>query len=139
MAEVQRRRKPKFLRTEWNKKPRLRSSKNSRWRRAIGRHSKIRQKIKGNHRSPTIGYGMPREIRGLVKGMQPKLIQNLNDLDRIAKGEIAVVSSTLGTKKKLMLAEKALKMKVTFLNFKPQELLNKFKPAENKGKEGEKK
>ncbi len=135
---MEKRKKPSFLRTEWNKKPRLGSSKNTKWRRARGRHSKIRQKMKGNTKAPSIGYGMPREIRGLVNGMKPVVLQNVGDLDKVGKNEVAVVSSTLGMKKKVMLAEKASKMKVNFLNFNPQKVLSAVKEAaEKKAKKSE--
>lgn len=129
MEGVQKRKKPQFLRTEWNKKPRLRTSKNTKWRRARGRHSKIRQKMKGNTKAPNIGYGMPNEIKGLVKGMKPVLVHNLNDLDKVSKGEIVVVSGSMGGRKKVALAEKALKMNLTFENFNPQKILDSAKSS----------
>ena len=141
---MERRKKPVFTRTDFHKKPRFRISRKLKWRRARGRHSKLRQKRKGHVKMPSIGFGMPREIRGLVGGMKPRMIMSVGDLNSMGKDEIAVVSSSLGSKKKMVLAEKALKMNIKFQNFNPQKFLDGMKKMaedkkSSKAKAGEKK
>ena len=124
---MEKRKKPLFLRTDWNRKPRFRISSRWKWRRAKGRHSKIRRKRKGHMNIPGIGYGMPREIKGLINGMKPILVQNLLDLGKIGKNEIGVVSSKIGMRKKVEIAEKAIMNKVAFLNLNAEKFLSETK------------
>ena len=126
---MEKRKKPSFLRTDWNRKPRFGSLKKLKWRRARGRHSKIRQKRGGHRVSPEIGYGAPSEIKGLVKGFRPVLVRNLGDLESLAgiKNSAGVLSSKLGFKKKMEIAEKAAKMKIQFLNTSFEKLLAESK------------
>ena len=65
---MEKRKKPVFKRTDWNRKPRFHSrAKKIKWRKATGRDSKVRLSRKGHGTSPSIGYRMPRAIRGTVK------------------------------------------------------------------------
>jgi large subunit ribosomal protein L32e len=131
------RKKPTFLRRDWNKKIRFGRRKKLKWRGVKGRHNKIREKKKNRPRMPSIGYGNPREIRGMVRGMKPVYISNENDLAKVGKNEIAILSSTLGRKSRISIAEKAKGIK--FLNFNPEKLLNEIKmEKENQVKEEKK-
>jgi large subunit ribosomal protein L32e len=127
---IAKRKKPRFLRRDWKMKPRFWRKKKMKWRAAKGRHNKIREKKKNRPRMPSIGYGSPREIRGLVKGLNPVYIANENDLSKVGKDDIAILSSTLGRKKKIEIAEKAKGIK--FLNFNPEKLLNEIKMEKEK-------
>lgn len=127
---MEKRKKPKFLRRDWKMKPRFWRKKKLKWRAAKGRHNKIREKKKNRPRMPKIGYGNPREIRGLVKGMNPVMVSNENDLKKIGKNDIAVISSTLGRKKRIEIAEKAKGIK--FMNFNTEKLLNEVKMEKEK-------
>lgn len=130
---MERRKKPEFKRTDWNRKPRFSIARKVKWRRAKGRHNKIREKRKSNSRSPSIGYGMPREIRGLVQGMMPVRVQNVSELSNIGKNQIGVISSRIGAKKKMQIAEQAVKLNVKLENFNAQKFLDAAKKnAESK-------
>ena len=121
---TEQRRKPKFLRTHARKHAKLHGTG---WRRAKGRHNKIREKRKGHPRAPGIGYGMPRDIRGLIQGMTPRLVQNVSDLSLVGKNEIAVIATQLGAKKRVQIAEQALKLNVKTENFNAQKFLDGMK------------
>jgi len=142
---MERRKKPRFLRKDWHKCIRLgRKKKNLVWRRSRGRHGKVRQKWKSRQKMPSIGYGMPREIRGKIKGLVPMMINNEMDLQKAGKGSIALLSRTIGKRKRMDIAKKAIQLNVQFENFNPQKFLDEMalkakKPkAEQKPKKEEK-
>ena len=129
---VEKRKKPKFLRRDWNRKIRFGGRKKLKWRWTFGRHNKIRQHMKNRPKMPSAGFGSPREIRGLVMGMNPVHISNIEDLKKIGQKDIGVISATVGNKKRIEIAEKAKGIK--FMNFNPEKFLqeNKIKKAEKK-------
>ena len=101
--------KRKFLRRDWNKIIRLGGRrKKLTWRRATGAHNKIRQKWKGYSQQPSVGYKAPREIRGLIENKVPVIISNVQDLMKLKGNEIGIVSKTVGKKKKIEIAKKAM-------------------------------
>ena len=120
----------KFLRRDWNKMLRLGGRrKKLKWRRSKGRHAKIRQKWKGYSQMPSPGYKTPRAIRGLVENKQPVMINNISDLMKIKGNEIGIVSKTLGQKKKIELAKKALELKIHLENLDASKYLDEIKKA----------
>jgi large subunit ribosomal protein L32e len=121
----------KFLRRDWNKMLRLGGRrKKLKWRRSKGRHAKIRQKWKGYSQMPSPGYKTPRSIRGLVENKHPVMINNLSDLMKIKSNEIGIVSKTLGQKKKIELAKKALELKIHLENLDASKYLDEIKKAQ---------
>lgn len=130
---VEKRKKPKFLRKDWNKKSKLgkRRKKKQVWRKPKGRHNKLREKRKGHGKMPSIGYSQPKEIRGKIKGLVPVLVHNVKELEKVKNGEIAIFAS-VGKKKKIEMAKKAKE-----LNIKTNFDINKF--LEDTEKELEKK
>lgn len=134
---MEKRKKPDFKRTDWNRKPRLSISRKVKWRRAKGRHNKIREKRKSNSRSPKIGYGMPREIRGLVQGMMPVFVQNVSDLSNVGKNQIGVIASRIGAKKRMQIAEQAIKLGVKLENLNAQKFLDEAKKNAESNKKAE--
>ena len=121
-------RKPQFKRTDWNKKPRFSArAKKIRWKNPRGIDSKIKQGRKGHGAVPSVGYRSPKATRGKINGMNPIRINRPLDLDNFQKGDIAIVSAKLGGKKKIDLANKALKLKINFLNFNPEQFLKDVK------------
>ena len=131
---MERRKKPRFLRKDWHKCIRLGGCKKNRvWRASKGRHGKLRQKWKNHTKMPSIGYGMPREIRGLIKGMKPVMVNNLNDLMNVKSDEIAIMSGKVGIRKRTDIAKKSLTMNVKWENFNPQKLMDEMaKKADEK-------
>src|SRR3989344_3117892 len=108
----------KFIRTDYQRFLRLgkKRRKLQVWRRARGRHSKIRRKRRGYPVMPTVGYRTPRKEANKINGLYPKLVHNFNDLSKIGKTETAILSSKIGAKKKLEMIKKASEMNVKILN-----------------------
>ena len=133
---MEKRKKPRFLRKDWHKCIRLGGAKKNRvWRKQKGRHGKLRQKWKSHTKMPSIGYGSPNEIRGKIMGMNPVMVNNMNDLMNVGKDQIAIISGKVGMKKKVEMAKKALTMNIKFSNFNPQKILDgakKYEKAEKK-------
>ena len=130
--------KRKFLRRDWNKMIRLGGRrKKLKWRRATGAHNKIRQKWKGYSQQPSVGYKTPREIRGLVDNKTPVMINNISDLMKLKGIEIGIVSKTVGQKKKIDIAKKAVELKAVFANFDAHQFLEDVKKAQEAKKKTE--
>ncbi len=70
------------------------------WRKAKGRHNKIRKGKRGHSSRPKIGF----KTNDYVK---PIVIENMTQLIRLTKEQEAVISSTVGRKKRNILVEKA--------------------------------
>src|SRR3989344_8502130 len=99
----------KFLRTDYMRFLRLgkKRKKLQVWRRARGRHSKIRKKRRGYPIMPTVGYMTARKESGKVKGYYPVMINNLKDLNTIQKNSAGIIASKVGAKKRLDIVKKA--------------------------------
>lgn len=131
--------KKKFLRRDWNKIIRFGRRKKLKWRRQMGRHSKIRQAWKGYSKMPQVGYKAPRKTRCFVEGKKSVMINNISDLSNIKANEIGIVSSTIGKKMKIDLAKKALELKVHLANLDSQKFLSEIqREQEEKKKAGKK-
>ena len=98
----------RFIRTDSNRYSRLgkKRKKLQVWRRARGKHSKIRRKRFSYPVMPTVGYKSPRAELGKIKGLKPILIKNLKDLELAGKDSILILAR-VGAKKKLELIKKA--------------------------------
>ncbi len=86
------------------------------WRKPKGRHSKMRQKRKSYPASPSIGYRTDTEERAKINNLYPLMIENMSDLKKANKDSILVLSSRLGSKKKLEIIKKAEEKKIKILN-----------------------
>ena len=91
-----------------------------RWRFPRGRHSKVRQMHCGRPAMPNPGYGAPVEVRGLHKsGLEVVMVRNAEDLQNLnIKTQGAVISASVGARKRLSLLEMAQQKKITLLNVK---------------------
>ena len=116
LAVRQKRNKPRFVRQDINKKKRLRRT----WRRPKGLHSKMRRSIRGKPSVVSIGWGNPKAGRHLSKaGLLPILISTLSELGAVnPQQQEIVISSTLGTKKKMPLVKAAQEKGITISNMK---------------------
>ena len=85
------------------------------WRRVRGKSNKLRLGRMGYPVVPTIGHKGPRKDAGKVKGLMPKLVHNLAELQDIGKNEGAILAR-IGAKKKLELIKKAEELKIKILN-----------------------
>lgn len=105
--------KPTFTRQESHRKARV----GYEWRKPRGMHSKMRLHVRGKKRSPTPGWGSPREVEGLhPSGLRPVLVATPQQVDAIRQGEGAVIASTVGMRKKAALVEHARRKNIIILN-----------------------
>ena len=91
------------------------------YKKARGRHSKIRQKEKGRPVKVEIGFRNKNTERCLINGKMPVLVNNVYDLKKIGKNNAAIIGS-VGMKNKIEIAKEAHKNKIEVLNLN----LNKF-------------
>lgn len=107
-----------FLRTSGHNKIKLgygKSKRNQKWRKARGRHNKIREKRKGRRNMVEIGYRTNKETRGKVNGQDFTFIANLNDLAKVKKNGQALIAR-LGKRKRTLIENKLKEMGVKILN-----------------------
>ena len=109
--------KPSFIRQRPHK---IKLKNKLKWRRAKGLHSKTRLKHKGNTRMPKPGYGSPKILKNLNQnGLKEVIIKTIKDLDNInTKTQAAILSRTLGNKKRIEIAKKAKELKIEIQNLK---------------------
>ncbi len=110
------RKKPKFLRQEWWRFPKFKND--PKWRRPKGIDSKMRLKLKGKARSPSIGWSSPRAVRGLhPSGYEEVLVHNVKELETIdPTRQAARIAGTVGKRKRLMIIERAKELGIKVLN-----------------------
>jgi large subunit ribosomal protein L32e len=108
----------KFLRSETVRLLRLgkKRKKLQKWRKPRGRHNKMRKKRVGYPSTPSIGYGTPIKLRGIINGKRPILVSEMRDLEKITAGHVAVLSRRLGAKKKIEIIRSANERKIHLLN-----------------------
>lgn len=127
--------KPLFLRKDSNKKIRIGRRKKSRWRKQKGGDSKIRQRMKGYRKTPSIGYGADKNSHGLIKiaghTLQPVMIHNATDLNKLEKNQIALISHT-SRKNKIEIAKKAQEKGIKIANLNVKKILKSLKKQETK-------
>lgn len=110
--------KPRFLRSDTVRHLRLGKKRRTlqKWRRARGRHSKIRRKRAGYPVSPSIGYGSPCSLSGRIKGKKPVVVETMKDLARLEEFNIAIISRRVGSRKRLELIKIAREKGIQLLN-----------------------
>lgn len=108
---------PKFLRTDHMRHSRLGKNRKKKqvWRRARGKHSKIRRKRMGYPVMPTIGYATPRKDSGKVEGKIPLLVHNAAEMKKANQNSI-IILARVGARKKLELIKLADEMKIKIMN-----------------------
>jgi large subunit ribosomal protein L32e len=116
----------KFLRRNWSKASRLgRKRKNKQvWRSPKGRHSKTRGERKGYPAIVKIGYKQDTSTSGLIENKTPVLVNNIKELLKLGKNEIAILGN-IGMKKKLEIAKFAKEKKIEISNLNIEKLLKK--------------
>jgi len=90
------------------------------WRKPKGGDSKVRKKKKGKPRMPTVGFRVPREVRGLLRdGTKPVLVHNLAELESLKekKEEVSVIiASSVGKRKRELIIKKAEELGLKVIN-----------------------
>lgn len=107
-----------FLRTSGHNKLKLgygRNRKDRKWRRARGRHNKIREKRKGRLKKVESGYRTNRELRGQIGGKIPVFVKNMHDLSRVKKNDVVIIA-TMGRRKRIGIENKIKELGATLLN-----------------------
>jgi len=109
-------RKPDFMQQDHHKKARV----SAKWKRPTGLQSKMRHQFKGYARRVKQGWRSPQEIRGFhLLGLKPVMINNIKELESVKKDEGIIIGSNVGTRKKLLIMEKATQLSIKILNIKP--------------------
>jgi len=105
---------PHFLRQEWFRYKRI--PKN--WHRPDGITSKLRMNRKYRIPLVSVGFRGPKKVRGLhPSGFEEVLVYNVSDLEKINMDtQAARIGSTVGTKKRLAITEKAKELDIRLLN-----------------------
>lgn len=116
----------KFLRKDYWRMIRLGKNKKKlrKWRRAKGKHSKIREKRRGYLSAPEVGYGNKVEMRGLIQGTRPKTIYSINEIKHMKTGDSAIIGK-IGNKKRIEIVKIAEERKIKILNLKAEKFLKK--------------
>ena len=137
LRAIIKKKKPIFRRVHSGIMPQLGKS----WRKPRGVHNKTRLGLRGKIRTPALGYGSPATARGLDKtGLRPFLVANINDLASATKNHGAVLSSTLGMRKKIALVKACLEKGIIILNLNhPETFLKETQEALAKKKDEKKK
>lgn len=106
--------KPKFRRQEWFRYKKL----GNKWRKPKGRTSKMRRREKGKPKMPNVGYGSPKEGKGLhPSGYEDILICNIRELERLDPStQAGRISSTVGKRKKELMIKRASELGIKILN-----------------------
>jgi len=108
--------KPTFIKQDVHKRKKLAKH----WRKPKGLQSKMRLKLNGYRRSVTPGWGSPKEVYGLDRsGLKIIKISTITELNKLnPQEEGALISSTVGLKKKTEIIKKAKEKGITLLNIK---------------------
>ncbi len=121
----------KFIRRNWTKASRLGKGRKKKqvWRAPKGRHSKTREKRKGYPIKVMVGFKQKNEERNLIKNQKPILVSNLRELEKIKKGEIAIIGK-IGKKKKIEIAKRAKEKGIPVHNINVNKMLKKIEKKE---------
>ena len=128
--------KPKFLRigyTQYSKLG-LRRKKKQKYRKAKGGENKMRLKMKGHLRNVSVGFRSNKKTRGLVNGLMPVVISSVEELKKLKKNEAGIVAK-IGNKKRIEIAEYALKNNIRLMNLNAKKFLEKIEEERKKIKE----
>ena len=129
-------RKPTFSRQDSHKKKRL----GNKWRKPKGLQSKMRLQKKGYKVSVKTGYGTDKKTKGLIKGLQKIIINNVKELATIdEKTQGIIISKSVGKKKKVEIIKEAEKKKIKVLSIKsPQDYIKQIEEKRKEVKEAKK-
>lgn len=108
------RKKPKFRRQEWFRFKRL----GEKWRKPRGLDSKMRLGRSGKPTVPSIGYKLPKKVRGLhPSGLAEVIVSSPNDLEKVdPTKQAARIASSVGAKKREIITKRAQELKIKVLN-----------------------
>jgi len=130
----------KFIRRTSNRysKIGLRRKKKQIWRKPTGRDNKMREKRRGYPAVVSLGYRTEKKTRGMVAGKEKVEVKSIKDIEKVKKGQIAVVGR-MGKKKKIELAKKAKAKGIEIHNLNIRKLLKPEKMKKTAGSKEDKK
>ncbi len=115
LRKIKKRKNPSFRRVESWRFVRI---KNPRWRKPIGLDSATRKKELSGVQMPTVGYRVPKKIRGIhPSGYEEVLIFTKEDINKInPKIQAIKISGKIGAKKRINLIDYAQSKHIKILN-----------------------
>jgi len=110
--------KTRFVRVDTHRRSKLGKGRKKlqKWRKPTGKHNKTRLKRFSYPIQPGIGFGSPRKTSGRINNLIPALVQNIAELQSLTKENIAIISRTIGAKKKIELLKKASELNIKIAN-----------------------
>lgn len=110
----QKSKKPSFRRHDSHKKKKL----DENWRRPRGLHNKLRRRIAAKGAIVQVGYGSPREVKGLhPSGYEEVLVHRPKDVEDVDVANQRIrIGSSVGTRKRLEIEKKAEELGIKVLN-----------------------
>ncbi len=129
----------KFIRTNARNYSKLgvRRKNKQKYRKGKGIDNKMRLNMKGHSRKVKAGFRTEKKTRDLINGLNPILINNINDLKKIKDNEIGIIAN-VGDKKRKEIVEYAIEKKIK-LKLDPQTIIHKIKKKIEKVKEKQEK
>ncbi len=130
-------RKPEFVSQDSHKRKRIRK----RWNKPRGWQSKIRLGKKGYRKMVTPGYGSPKKVYGLKKGLKPIMISSEIELEKLKaqidkKGQGIIIAGSIGSKKRISIIKKAKQEGINIININnPEKYLKKIDEIKKKKKQ----
>lgn len=120
----------KILRGDWRFYSKLGKGrkKKQKYRRATGRHSKIRKRRKGYPVPVSIGY---KKIGKVRKKPEIKIIYNIRELENLKKNE-KIILAKIGKKKKIEMVKRAKELGIEILNLNVKKFLRKMDEEKQK-------
>jgi len=105
--------KPRFHRQVSHSYRRLQKA----WRKPRGSQSKMRKAKIGKGRMPAVGYGAPKNLRGLhPSGYEEVLVHNVGGLDGMNEKQAVRIAASVGGKKRAEILKTAQEKKIKVLN-----------------------
>ncbi|MEK6925682.1 MAG: eL32 family ribosomal protein [Nanoarchaeota archaeon] len=130
----------KFLRRLAHRESKLGKNRKKKqiWRRATGRHNKMREKRRGYPQIVGVGHKKEKKIRNKIQGKRITKIENMGEMEKVNPGQIIIIGN-VGRKKKVEIIKKAKEKKIEIYGINPDKFINKHleKDSKSKGKKNE--